>query len=100
MYLIVHSTPIPYSKDCPKKVMVKIEMDQIPMACQADRLEGGQRFLLPEKMTQMMIKAFCDKKKVTVSLPGYQSLIDGEKFMDHFQKMGRSFMDNPFRLPY
>ncbi len=99
-YLLVHSTAVPCSKDTLKKITVKIEIDQVLMVCEADRLDGGQRFLLPEKMAQMLIEAFLAKKNVIISIPGYQSHIATEGFTEHFRRIGRSIMENPFHLPF
>ena len=99
-YLLVHSTAIPGLKDTPKKIPVKIEVDGALISCEADRLEGGQRFLLPENIAGIIIEAFLAKKNVMISIPGYRSFVDAEGFVKHFRKIGRSFMENPFQLPF
>lgn len=99
-YLLVHSIPILASKDTPKKIKVKMHIDDVFLTCEADRLDGGQRFLLPETITLTLIEAFLAKKNVTITIPGYRSSIDSEGFIKHFRKIGRSFLENPFHLPF
>lgn len=99
-YLLVHSIPLPASTRTSKKINVTITIDEVSIECEADRLEGGQRFLLPVETTQVMIEAFLNKKDLYIALPGYQSYVSGEGFIKHFRKLNRSFMENPFRLPF
>ncbi len=99
-YLLVGKTAVPSSKDSTKKISVKIEIEEILLTCEADRLEGGQRFILPHEMTDALIEALLAKKNVTISIPGYRSSVDSEGFVEHFRKIGRSFMENPFHLPF
>lgn len=99
-YLLVHSTAVPSLKQDPKKIKVKIEIDSELMTCDADRFDGGQRFLLPEKQAAFVIEALLAKKNVIISIPGYRSEVPAEGFVNHFRKLGRSFLQNPFHLPF
>jgi hypothetical protein len=99
-YLLVHSIAVPCIKGNPKKILVKIEIDGVTIACEADRLEGGQRFVLEEKMAHILIDTLLDKKNVIISIPGYRSPIAALGFKEHFSKIGRSLLENPFHLPF
>lgn len=99
-YLLVHSIAVPCTKGNPKKILVKIEIDGVTMACQADRLEGGQRFVLEDTAAHTLIDALLAKKNVIISVPGYRSPIAAQGFEEHFRKIGRSSLENPFHLPF
>jgi hypothetical protein len=94
-YLLVHSTPIPHAK-----IPVKFECDGVSTLCTADRLEGGQRFLLSADSAQILMDALLAEKQVILTIPGYQSRITPDGFTSHFKKIGRSSMENPFHLPF
>jgi hypothetical protein len=99
-YLIVHSTAVPALRQSPKKIKVKIEIDNSLMTCDADRFDGGQRFLLPEDSAAALIEALLAQKNVIISIPGYHSEIPWTGFVKHFRKLGPSFVENPFHLPF
>jgi hypothetical protein len=94
-YLIIHRTPLNREKI---EIVLRIE-DKIIQG-HATGLQGGQRFLLSEELTWLLIEAFSGGKKVDISIPGYHSLVDGKGFMQHFRSLKRSFMENPFHLPF
>lgn len=94
-YLLVHSTPVPHAK-----IKVQLEIDGVSTICTADRLEGGQRFLLSEDSAQILIEALLAEKEIILSIPGYRSPITAAGFADHFKKIGQPSMENPFHLPY
>lgn len=94
-YLLVHSTPIPHAR-----IQVRLEIEGISTVCTADRLQGGQRFLLPEDSAHILIDALLAEKQVILTIPGYQSHITAEGFAEHFRKIGRPSMENPFHLPF
>ena len=99
-YLIVHSTPIPCHLCPAEKTPLHIEIDQVH-SFYAERLEGGQRFLLPSEATELLKQAFLSGKNALITLPGYHSLIDAEGFSKYFKKIEeRPWMENPFHLPY
>jgi hypothetical protein len=99
-YLLIHSTPIPCHL-CPnEKTPLHIEIDKT-YSFYAERLEGGQRFLLPQEATELLKHAFMEGKNALITLPGYHSLIDAQGFSKHFSKIEeRPWMENPFYLPY
>ena len=99
-YLIVHSTPIPCHLCPSEKTPLYIEIDKA-YSFYAERLEGGQRFLLPQEATELLSHAFIAGKNALIALPGYRSLIDSQGFSKYFSKIEqRGWMENPFHLPY
>jgi hypothetical protein len=99
-FLVVHSTAVPPTQEFPKKISVKIEIDDTLLACLADRMEGGQRFLLSEEVANKVIEALLNEKNVHISIPGYRSSLNPEGFQQRYKKIGRSIMENPFHLPF
>ena len=100
-YLAIHSTPLSSLASSPKKIKVDIEIDRRNTSYICDLLQGGQRILLPEHVTQLLIDTLLSKKKITISLPGYHSSIEASNFKKKFSKMHHhSLLENPFRLPF
>lgn len=99
-YLIIHSTPIPCTC-CPSdKAPLHIQVDQDDFAFHAERLEGGQRFLLTEEAAAFLIHTFLAGKDALITLPGYRSLIQAAGFSKYFNEMERRTWENPFHLPF
>jgi hypothetical protein len=99
-YLIIHSTPIPCTI-CPgDKASLHIQIEQEDFAFHAERLEGGQRFLLTEEASELLIDTFLAGKDIIITLPGYRSFIQAEGFSKHFKKIERRTWENPFHLPF
>ena len=97
VYLNVHSLPVPPHQGNPKSALLKLEIDGEPVRCEAYRLEGGQRFLLPEEMTKILIESLNNHKDVTLILHGYHSTIKAEDFSEKFkQLLNPSPLQNPF----
>lgn len=86
-YLCVHSIPIPAYQGNPKAALATLTLDSEILSCQSYRLEGGQRLLLPEEITVALIKALEKGKDVTISLPGYRTVIPAENFSKRFKSL-------------
>jgi hypothetical protein len=100
VYLNVHSIPVPPHQGNPKNALVKLDIDSHTHRAEAYRLEGGQRFLLPDEISKQFIEALQQGKEVTLSLPGYRSTVKAEDFSGKFQQfLAPSLMQNPFHLP-
>ncbi len=96
-YLIIHSTPIPCTC-CPSdKAPLHIQVERDDFVFHAERLEGGQRFLLTEEASALLIHTFLAGKDALITLPGYRSFIQGEGFSRYFEKQT---WENPFHLPF
>jgi hypothetical protein len=100
IYLNVHSVPVPAYQGNPKSASLKLVIDSEPFSSEIYRLEGGQRFLLPDEIAETLIEALENDREVIVSLPGYRSIVKVEDFSTKFERMQHPFpMKNPFHLP-
>jgi hypothetical protein len=100
VYLNVHSIPVPAHEGNPKSAQVNLLINSEPMRCVAYRLEGGQRFLLPDEIAEMLIKALKNNQEVSISLTGYRSIVKAEDFSAKFDRLLHPFrLQNPFHLP-
>ena len=100
VYLNVHSIPVPAYQGNPKSVLVNLLINSEPLHCQAYRLEGGQRFLLPDEIAATLIKALKNDQEVSISLTGYRSIVQAEDFSAKFDRLQHPFpLQNPFHLP-
>jgi hypothetical protein len=99
-YLNVHSMPVPPISGNPKSSLVKLKIHTETLSFQAYRLEGGQRFLLPDEITKTLIEALTNGQEVSISLSGYNSLVKAEDFSKKFEHFQHPFpLKNPFHLP-
>jgi hypothetical protein len=100
VYLNVHSIPVPPHQGNSKNALVKIDIAEMTHRCQAYRLEGGQRFLLPDEMARLLIDALQKGCEVTLTLPGYRTTLKAEDFSEKFhQFLEPTLLQNPFHLP-
>ncbi|NGX54205.1 MAG: hypothetical protein K1000chlam4_00930 [Chlamydiae bacterium] len=64
-----------------------IVVDEQPYSFATTRMEGGQRLLLPEEATQLLISALSKTQKVTIAAPGgFSSVISSKKFDKLYRK--------------
>ena len=94
-YLFIHSTPLTLNK-----ITVCLTIEGEEMQGEAFTLQGGQRFLLSDATVLCLLEAFAAEKKVDIAIPGYHSTISGKGFTEQFRSLKRSFMKNPFHLPF
>ena len=100
IYLNVHSVPVPPPKDNDKTVVLKLDIAGEILRCEVYRLEGGQRFLLPEDIASTLIRSLQNDKEITLILPGYRSTVQAEGFTEKFTQLNDPFpLQNPFHLP-
>jgi hypothetical protein len=100
LYLNVHSVPVSSYQDDPKSALLKLNIDGKMIRCQTYRFEGGQRFLLPDEIANIIIHSLQNNKEVTFILPGYRSTIKTEGFSSKFDQLIYPFpLQNPFHLP-
>jgi hypothetical protein len=100
-YLNVHSLPIPSSKEDPKTTSGFLTIGSEKYPFQACRHEGGQRLLLPQDISNILIEALSNNQTVHIKVFGYASSITAEGFEPKFQKMMKdSHLQNPFHLPF
>ncbi len=98
-YLNVHSRPVPPSNEDPKGALVIIKAGTEEWRFMAYRLEGGQRLLLPQEATDLLVDLLKNLKKVTLSMSGYRTTIDPEDFPHKFDTLLHPFaLKNPFQF--
>ena len=100
-YLNIHSIPIKPYKGDPTSTLVTINIEGEASQCRAYRLAGGQRFLIPESTTQILIDALSNRKAISIALAGYRTVVQAEDFSSKFEKLFNPLsIENPFRLPF
>lgn len=100
VYLNIHSLPIAPPKSDPKSAQVTIDADGCPKRFSVYRMAGGQRFLLPEDATQLLIDSFKQRKDVSITLLGHRTVFRSEDFSVKYEKVLHPFrFQNPFHLP-
>lgn len=99
-FLNIHSIPIPPGKNDPKHTALFLTIDGKRSEHTVYRLAGGQRFILDDETTALLIGALKEKQDVTLSLSSYRTLLTAEGFGQGFEKLIHPFpLENPFRLP-
>lgn len=100
VYLNVHSIPVPVRQANQKSILLKLDIGGEIFRCEAYRLEGGQRFLLPKEIVSTLIGSLQNHKDVTFILPGYRSTVKAEDFAKKFIQLNDPFpLQNPFHFP-
>lgn len=85
-YLNVFSQTIPAASE-PTSAKVTLRIDGKEHQGLARRLEGGQRLLLKEEMTDLIISSLRQGKAVEIILDGYEETITPEEFLPNFEKL-------------
>jgi hypothetical protein len=99
IYLNVHSIPVPPHQGNQKSALLKLNIDGQIIRCETYRLEGGQRFLLPDEIAKILIESLQSNKKIILILPGYRSIIKAQDFATRFDQLLHPFpLQNPFHL--
>jgi hypothetical protein len=100
VYLHIHSIPVPPQEGNPNTAPVKIKTGEGIFSFSAYRFEGGQRFLLSEQASHLLISALQNQKEATLILPGYRSTIQPEDFSRKFHQLQHALpFTNPFHSP-
>lgn len=89
-FISVFASEIPPALEDPKMSRVIIAIDETVESFLAVRMEGGQKVLLPENATFLLIDALQAQRKVVVALDGYYSEIpacDFPKFYKSFDSL-------------
>lgn len=79
-YITVVCGEIPPSPQDISLSQVYIAIDGQAQACLAFRMEGGQKVLLPDPITYLLIDALIGGRKVIVALDGYYAEIPAQDF--------------------
>lgn len=90
-YLGIHAREIPPQDNDP----IVIVVDERPYSFATTRMEGGQRLLLSEEATQLLISALSNTHKVTIGAPGgFVAEIPSKKFGKLYRKFKKVRTDN------
>jgi hypothetical protein len=101
VYLNIHSIPITPCKEDPKHVLLTLKIEGETQHYSAYRLSGGQRFLLPSDIAELLIETLSNGKEVALALTGYHALLKPEDFPSKYGKLLHPFpLQNPFQLPF
>lgn len=101
MFLTIHSRPISASPETPNETPLKIECKGQIISTLAIRHKGGQKFTVPPTEREFILDCLRDQQKVTLILPGYQTIIDPEGFSSSYSNFAHpTYLHNPFHLPF
>jgi hypothetical protein len=76
-YLIAHSTPIPPTSS---PLPIRYTIDEKESKTEGYLLQGGQKILLSDILTQTFIGALQQGKTIHIALRGYKSILCGKEF--------------------
>jgi hypothetical protein len=100
-YLNVHSLPISPLKSSPQHAFVYIIIGEEKHRFEALRREGGQRLLLPEDASSLLISALQKHQTIILKIAGYTSQISPQGFSKYYSELDRTpLFPNPFHLPF
>lgn len=88
-YLNIHGKPIPPTLDSNNEVIAILEIEDERRAYRAIRMEGGQRFLLPDEAKDELIEALLAMKKTKVYLDGYATEVSSRNFSKLYCQFSR-----------
>jgi hypothetical protein len=86
-YLNVHSRQIPSLPDAPSKSIVVLLIDEKKFPYNADRMEGGQKLLLPQEATAQLTSSLLNNQSVTIYLDGFKSTLEPTNFANMYKKI-------------
>lgn len=87
MYVNAFSLAFPKEEGCSSKTKILISSDQESYTVFADRLEGGQRLLLPPEAAQNIIRKLLACKTIFISAGRYKSEIVPRGFSEAYHKL-------------
>lgn len=87
MYLGAYSLEFPSSREDPCKTQVTVTIDDQPFVALADRLEGGQKLLMPSDATQSIITALLENRIVTIKAGRYLTEIITANFCELYGEL-------------
>ncbi|NGX42553.1 MAG: hypothetical protein K940chlam7_00833 [Chlamydiae bacterium] len=86
-YVNVYSLSLPKEDEDPTKTMVTISSEDGSFDVIAERLEGGQRLLLPLDATNAIIKSLLECKTVCISTGRFKSEISPYGFSKYYHQL-------------
>lgn len=88
-YLDIYSLCFPKDMEEPDSTLVRISSDAGSYEFRADRLEGGQRLLLPGDAESFLIEQLLNCRTLTISAGRYQDEITPRAFREAYRKYCR-----------
>ena len=76
----------PYKQDS-KKALLYIENENIKKSYIVHRLDGGQKLVLPNDLSQIIIAELEKGKNISIKTGTYSQNIDSKKFAQLFKKL-------------
>lgn len=87
LYLGAYSLEFTGTKENPNKTLVTVTIDEQSIVVAADRLEGGQKLLMPPEATQTIINALLENRVVRLKTGRYQTEILNANFCELYYKL-------------
>jgi hypothetical protein len=86
-YLNVCSRQIPHLPETPNQSIVVFVIGDEKFPYKAERMEGGQKLLLPEDAKEKLIASLQDNKTVTIYLDGFMSTLEPSNFPKLYNRL-------------
>ena len=87
MYVNTLLLPFPCDSHNLEKTQLHYLIDEIWYSTEADRLQGGQRLLMPEQSAQQIIEALLANKSIQMIVGRYDFTIISTSFCEHYLKL-------------
>lgn len=87
MYINTLSIPFPCDSGKPEKIYLNYKIDSVWCGIEVDRLQGGQRLLLPEFAVQHFIEALLKNKSIQINVERYDVTIVSTGFSELYSKL-------------
>ncbi|MEI8365700.1 MAG: hypothetical protein WCF65_04695 [Parachlamydiaceae bacterium] len=87
LYLDTCTLQFPSTSDCPTQTKVNISVNNHKYQILAERLEGGQRLILPDDTVQFIIYSLLQASCVEISVGRYQTTLVCEGFSKTYNQL-------------
>lgn len=89
VYVNVCSLPVPPAPENPSIAPVNVIIGDSVTRTFAERLQGGQRLILPCEISQDIINAVLNNESVVISAGAYRAEIISTRFHKHYEHLNR-----------
>lgn len=96
LYVNTLSLSFPCDLNNSSKCQLTFAIDEVNYSVSADRLQGGQRLLLPQAATQQIIEALLENKSVQMTVGRYHVVIISTSFPELYKKLSTIPIDIKF----
>lgn len=87
MYINVFAMALPHSQEDDQKTNVNVEILDETWTVLAERLQGGQRLLLPPEIADIIVDALLSNQLVNISVGRYHAEILSAGFKKHYDEL-------------